>query len=240
MHVWPVPLRLPDETVSMLDGLLNPEERERSMRFHFTDDRRRFICSRGALRVILGTYLGEHPRSLIFEHGSNGKPYLSGPFSSSLAFNLSHSVELAVIGVASRGSVGIDVETVRELPELQSITEKYFTATERAFIIAVEGEERRRRFLHVWTRREATAKARGLDLSAAVTGTEIPLYPPGSGTHLTLEGDTAWFLGDLALGPRHIGAACAEGKGWRIVYQDTGAALAALAAAGGTGVISPG
>jgi 4'-phosphopantetheinyl transferase len=181
VDIWKVPLPLSEETIARLKECLNSEERERSGKFRFARDQWRYISARGALRTILGSYLNERPDALALGYGAYGKPFLAHPPAALwLTFNLSHCMDMAVIGVASCRRIGVDVETIRELPELEHIVERHFSGEERASIGAADGEAKSRLFFHIWTRREAAAKARGLDLSAALSDLEIPLYPPGS------------------------------------------------------------
>lgn len=221
VDIWKVPLPLSEETIARLKECLNSEERERSGKFRFARDQWRYISARGALRTILGSYLNERPDALAFGYGPYGKPFLAHPPAALwLTFNLSHCMDMAVIGVASCRRIGVDVETIRELPELEHIVERHFSREERASIGAADGEAKSRLFFHIWTRREAAAKARGLDLSAALSDLDIPLYPPGSGARFEQKGECAWSLQDLQLGPSHIGAVCAEGETCDAVFRD--------------------
>jgi 4'-phosphopantetheinyl transferase len=221
VHVWKVPLPLPEETIARLNEWLSPEERERITRFHFAEDRARNTSARGALRAILAAYLDEHPRALTFGYGPRGKPFPTAPAAARrIEFNLSHCTDLAVIGVASSRRVGIDVEAVREIPEMEYIVERYLNNEEGASIAAAAGEARTRLFLQFWTRREASAKARGLDLSAALSDLHVPLYPRCAGVSFGQEEGDAWSLKDLELDPSHIGTVCMEGETCDAVLRD--------------------
>jgi 4'-phosphopantetheinyl transferase len=194
VYVWQVPLDRPPEEVAFLRGLLSPEEARRAAAFHFEKDRRRYAVARGALRVILAERLSIAPEALRFQQGPHGKPNLSG----GPGFNLSHCQDLALIAVtADSQAVGVDVERVRPIPELDSIEERYFSVEERSFLAAAAFADKPRAFLTLWTRREAAAKALGLDLQAALSTIKVPVYVPG-GTALSaiaeVGGINPWFL----------------------------------------------
>ncbi len=226
VQIWKVPLPLPQETIDHLNEWLSSEERERIGKFHFPNDRRRYASARGALRAILAAYLDEHPRSLTFGYGPCGKPFLADPSSAhGIEFNLSHCMDMAVIGVARSRCVGIDVEAIREIPEMEHVVERHFSREERASIAAADGAEKIRLFLHFWTRREAAAKARGLDLSAALSDLGVPAYAPGGGACFAHREESTWSLQDLEPGLSHIGALCVEGTSCEVVYGDLSALL---------------
>lgn len=222
VHIWRVALDQSEKATALLEKLLCPEERQRSERFHFKKDRLRYTAARGALRTILARYLNEPPENLLFDQGPHGKPFLTGPSASrNLQFNLSHCEDAALIAVALERHLGVDVEKAREMFQLEHILERFFSREERNFIASVRSEEQNLTFLTLWTRREAAAKALGLDLSAALGRLNIPLYAPGEKTKIkhpkNIETDMGlkkrcWFLQDLQLDPTHAGAVCVEGE----------------------------
>jgi 4'-phosphopantetheinyl transferase len=228
IHVWKVPLLLQEPPPGNLERLLNREEKLRSEKFRFNHLRQRYIRTHGALRVILSGYCGKSPETLRFARSSFGKPFLADP-PDSIAFNLSHCEDLALIAVSGGRAVGIDVERVRHLQYLDSILNRFFNAEERQYIRSASGDEQFRAFLTLWTRREAAAKALGLNLQAALTQILIPLFPsPGSIVATGFGGAeakdnthaTSWCLKDLKLDTNHCGAVCVEGKKCALYARD--------------------
>src|SRR5438093_6210953 len=121
IHCWSISLDVTHSTCVALSALLSPGERSRSARMRYRTPRRRFIAAHGALRKLLGAYLGLHPSELGFVHNEFGKPALDGAgqgqFGGRLSFNLSHSGDLALIGVAVDAEIGVDVEYIRQEPD---------------------------------------------------------------------------------------------------------------------------
>nr|MCU0624624.1 hypothetical protein [Gemmatimonadaceae bacterium] len=111
IDLWTVDLAGPAPS----EALLSPAERARADRFRFARDRHRYLVAHDAMRRILGAALGVAPGALVFDHGPQGKPALAG--SPGVHFNLSHSEDLAVLAVTTRGPIGVDVEAVRPIPE---------------------------------------------------------------------------------------------------------------------------
>lgn len=155
--------------------LLAVDERDRARRYRFGLHRRRFITGRAVVRSVLGAYLDEDPRRLSFEYGRQGKPSLRGP--TDLVFNLSHSANLALLAVGRRAPLGVDVERIREIPELEAIARQTFSDREAAAVLRASGQQRRVRFFQCWTRKEAFVKALGGGLSIPLRAFDVSLEP---------------------------------------------------------------
>lgn len=167
VHVWGFAVTSPDLAAGALN-LLSEEERERASRFVAESARIEYVLARSALRDVLGRYLGCDPRAISFETDARGKPALGSrqiapptPF----AFNVSHSGGRALIAVAGSSSVGVDIERLADARDAAGIIGRFFTDPERAAYHAAAAEERRRRFLEMWVRKEAVAKAIGRGLA---------------------------------------------------------------------------
>ncbi len=131
IHVWSASLDREEGFFGPLEATLSPEEKARADRFHFANDRNRFVVARGLLRELLGRYLHQAPERLEFSYGRYGKPALSGEYASSgLCFNLSHSSGLVVYAIGRERNLGIDVEHVRPEFAGEDIARRYFSARE--------------------------------------------------------------------------------------------------------------
>lgn len=206
LDVWRVDLRRPSAWLEQARAtVLTPEEGEPRGREAEAPFRRRLVA-RAALRIALGRRLAREPRELRLVRGANGKPALAQEDGATVHFNLSHSGDLGVIAISAEAAVGVDVETVRDRAHLERLTRARFAPAEADAILALEGEERRRAFYSVWTRKEAYLKAIGLGLGAqldsfavAASGRPEVVAP--------LDGDAGpWTLADLELGDGIQGA----------------------------------
>lgn len=202
----------------MLDG----EERERAARFRLALHRRRFVAARGALRRILGGYLGMPPAELHFTYGPHGKPAL--PAHPELSFNLSHSEDLALLAVTCGPPVGVDVERLRRLDNLEGLARRVLSGRERRRLAALPPEQRQAAFHRAWTRKEAYLKARGEGIFRGLERVEVT-FEPGAPPRLVAAADdpltTAfWTLCSLEPAPGFIAAVAVAGpvgepEGWR-------------------------
>jgi len=170
--LWLVGLHQAPSRAAM--AVLSDEERQRAARFHHEADRRRYLAAHVALRERLGQYLGRAPRSLAFHTGSHGKPLLAHGVH---PFNLSHSGDLALIGVSDDCEVGVDIEIWREVGDAAQLAQSVFGPQERAALSGLVGDERNLAFLRGWTRKEACLKALGTGLSLSPQGFEAGLGP---------------------------------------------------------------
>jgi 4'-phosphopantetheinyl transferase len=130
------------------------------------------------LRVLLGRYLDVPPQSVRFEYEEWGKPRLA-PLQQcqDLCFNLSHSADLVLYAVTRGQGVGVDVEQIRPVPEMEAIARRVFSTHEIACLSASSEIARQTAFFAAWTRREACLKAVGVGLPGALDLRRNPLAP---------------------------------------------------------------
>ena len=188
IHVWHAVLDREEKVFGRLESTLSPEEKARADRFHFVNDKNRFVVARGLLRELLGKYLKQAPAGLEFSYGRHGKPFLSGGNASSgLCFNLSHSSGLVVYAVARERNLGIDVEHIRPEAASEDIAKRYFSVREVSDLGTLPPEARVEGFFHCWTRKEAYLKATGMGLQIPLDSFAVSLLP----------GESAQFLGGV-------------------------------------------
>ncbi len=162
-----------------LARLLSRDENQRAFRFRFERDQKRFIVCRGVLREILGSYLGKGPETIDFNYGPQGKPYLKGPerqSDGSLYFNVSHSSGWAIYALGL-GEVGVDLEFVRPIPEMQALVDQYFSAAERSAFSSIPPDLKLKAFFGCWTRKEAYVKACGGGLLIPLDQFDVSVDP---------------------------------------------------------------
>lgn len=152
-------------------AFLSEREQTRAKRFKFDQDRDRFTMAAGWMRRLLGRVLGVDPSHLAFTYGDHGKPALEG----GPAFNLSHSGDHLLLGMAGAGRLGVDVEVVRPMADLEQLAARYFSEEEIRELRAFPTQERLRAFFRGWTRKEAFLKGLGRGLSVALHSFSVSL-----------------------------------------------------------------
>ena len=219
IHVWAVRLDPEPERVESLGRLLQPDERQRADRFRFEQHRRQYTVGRGALRTLLGSYLGVRPEDVRFRYGPRGKPFLAPPLDAGgLFFNLSNSHELALVGFLRGVEIGVDVEHLRPMPDCEQIAERFFSESEREVLRGIPKAAKEEAFFNCWTRKEAYLKAVGEGLAAPLDSFAVTLAPGEPPRMLTLEGDAAraarWFFHHLRPAEDYLRAVAVEGGPW--------------------------
>jgi len=185
----------------MFERVLATDELDRAGRFHFSHLRESFVIARGALRCLLGRYLGLHPKSIRFTYSSKGKPALEA--GAHIHFNMTHSGSLAAIAITVDCQIGLDLEQVCPLSDMQQVATHFFCSEETAEIMSLQPSERERAFFCCWTRKEAYIKAIGDGLSAPLDGFRVTVLPDTPAQFVRIghgAADTdAWTLHDLSL-----------------------------------------
>jgi 4'-phosphopantetheinyl transferase len=164
VHVWRADLTA---VAADLAELLCEQERARAERLLSESRAELWARSRGLLRALLGRYLQRPPASLRFAAGAHGKPAPSDGASNGLAFNLSHSGQLALYAFSAGAAVGVDIEVGRRSVEELAVARDWLGAEQARRLEALEPAIRRREFLRAWTRHEAQLKCLGVGFGAA-------------------------------------------------------------------------
>lgn len=221
IHLWVARLDPPAERVASLGRLLDPDERARAGRFRFDVHRRRFTVGRGFQRAVLGAYLGCDPSEIAYVYGPKGKPALAegcaaatGGGAELLQFNLSNSAELAILGLVRGPEIGVDVEHLRPLSDLEQLASRFFSSGESGTLLGLPHTQRTDGFFNCWTRKEAYLKAVGSGLSAPLDAFDVTLVPGEPARMLALEGDperaAAWTFLHLQPAEGYLGAVAVE------------------------------
>ena len=225
IHVWCASLSVSSQDLLYYHSILSDDELGRARRFAFEKDRNRFITGRGFLRTILGSYLQLEPAQIEFVYGQYGKPALKlGQGYKTLEFNLSHSKDLAVYAFNWNRKLGVDVEYVQPMPDMDSFAELHFSSCETAFINALSGEEKEQAFFKLWTGKEAYLKANGSGLTEPLNEVEVSLETWKSFALNTVGKDKAqnerWHLEMFNPVPGYQAALVVEGYEYQIVFLD--------------------
>lgn len=213
VHIWRAKLDWASEQLAELAALLSPDEHARANRFRFDCDRQRFVAGRGILRLILACYLPTAADRLEFSYSPRGKPSLSNPkLATPLTFNLSHSNQVALYAVTCDRLIGIDIEHIRPLQDMEQLAQRFFLPSETKLLHQCPAEQRPALFFQLWTCKEAYLKATGEGLTGLrrveITALSNPIVA------LTLDGILApqWTITQLMPEAEYAAALAIEGS----------------------------
>lgn len=211
VHLWTFPLTRGEGDYA----LLSAEEKQRAHRFHFSRHRDQFIAGRAQLRRILGGCLATAPEEISFTYGRSGKPAIHAPVP--LSFNLSHSGDVAALGVA-HFEIGVDIEQVRAID--RDIAHRFFAADEVATLFGLPDPQWTEAFFACWTRKEAYVKALGDGLQINLDSFSVSLAPGKPAELLRVEAHpeepALWQLVSFVPAPGIVGAIAARQRSWHL------------------------
>lgn len=213
IHVWYAYLTGPEELEPALLQTLSIEETLRRDRFRLSHLRRSFTLSHGILRQLLSRYIGVPAAQIVFGYGPAEKPFINIP-NTSLQFNMSHSGELAVYAFGRGCRIGVDIEHMRLVPDLESIASRFFSRQEHQNLINLTSAHRPEAFLTCWTRKEAYIKAVGNGFSASLDSFQVTLAPNEEPALIksSPNDDSIWNVRHLRPNSRYVGAVVFDGN----------------------------
>jgi 4'-phosphopantetheinyl transferase len=212
IHLWLARLGENEDRAAEFVSLLDREEAARAARFSHRRLRMHFVQSHAIVRRILAAYAGAvDAAGLVFRRGRHGKPRLVAPaVASPLHFSLSHSGDYCLLGVRLGQPLGVDLEQLRDVPNVCDIARRYFTAGEARMLANLRGGVRRDGFFALWTLKEAVSKAMGASLATSLKWVE---FGPDSLGHPRLDalgGDRSrardWVALGLGPAPGYVAA----------------------------------
>ena len=165
-----------DTASATLAGMssLSAGELARAQRMSHPQSRGTFIQARIALRHLLGLYLGMEPAGVHFNVNPHGKPRLQGTDEDEgLVFNVSHSGNRVVIGLAWNMPLGVDVEHVRGDRNLGRLAGACLAEGEIDRLQGLPPDLRPAVFYRWWTAKEALVKAIGQGVALGLRSIEV-------------------------------------------------------------------
>ena len=85
-----------------------------------------------------------------------------------LQFNLTHSNDWAVYVFGWDRPLGIDLEHIRPMSNVDDLADQFFSARESALIHSLSGDPKWETFFTIWTCKEAFLKASGSGLTISL------------------------------------------------------------------------
>ena len=219
IQIWSVPIDASPELKKLCFDALTDYERERVPFFKFDIVQNNYIISQGILRLFLSKYFCLPTAEINVGRHKKGKPYSID--NTNLRFNMSNSGKRVVLAFSLDDEVGIDLESLRELDDLDELIEKNFTPAERAYINKVP-EEKSRRFFKFWTIKEAYLKAIGEGMRWTPDNLEFSVEN-GAYKLQSVRGvfePEDWLFEDFTLEDDYVGTLTYKGEGSVVTLRE--------------------
>ncbi|MCP4312789.1 MAG: 4'-phosphopantetheinyl transferase superfamily protein [Bacteroidetes bacterium] len=158
IHIWTISIGAMKDQADRLESLLSDEEKGKVSFYKFEQTQLSYIVSQAVLRILLSSYLDVKPADVKIGAHKKGKPYLI--HDRSVFFNISNSHDLCVFAFSCDTEVGIDIEKIRDLPDIDLLIEKNLTRRERKYLHK-DPAHKLNWFFRFWTFKESYLKAIG-------------------------------------------------------------------------------
>ena len=152
---------------------LSEDELARAARFVQERDSRRYLGSRHALRCMLAGVTGLRVEDIAIGRGPHGKPFMVGH--AGWRFSLSRRIDVALVGISVGREIGVDVEPVGNVQDMEAMVQQVCSANERDLWTRRPEPGRPTAFATCWTRKEACLKAVGMGLSVEPSAIDVGL-----------------------------------------------------------------
>ncbi|HEY6223710.1 MAG TPA: 4'-phosphopantetheinyl transferase superfamily protein [Gemmatimonadales bacterium] len=174
--------------------VLDVAERAAYERIGSAPARRDYLAAHVLARTILGDLLGADASRIRFRTMPGGRPELASPVvAPPLRFSLAHADGVALCAVTAGRTVGADVESDANLgPDPEGVAATICSDAELEALRQLPAVERARRFLSLWTEKEALVEALGIGFRRPFARSPIP--------------GTRWTVTSLRLTPHHVAA----------------------------------
>lgn len=158
VHIWTVSVHGIKEQLEQLKSLLTEVEKGKISFYKFEHTQHSYIATQAVLRVLLSLYLEIEPGEVQIGIRSKGKPFLI--HDRPIFFNISNSDGVCVFAFSGDGEVGIDIERIREMPDIEQLIQKNITSREKEYVLK-DPDKKLKRFFRFWTFKESYLKAIG-------------------------------------------------------------------------------
>jgi len=162
VDIWICDLKQVSGDINNFYSILSEDERDRADKLKVEDKKQQYIITKGTLRQRLGLLTNIEPEDFVFEYLKHGKPVIANKHQcADITFNVSHSHDLALIAIAQKRSIGIDIEKINRESNHQALMTRFFSMAEQSEFQCIPEADRAKAFCACWTRKEAFIKAVG-------------------------------------------------------------------------------
>jgi 4'-phosphopantetheinyl transferase len=168
IHVWHATLAATPQNLAGAAEMLPVGERDKTALVASEAQRARLTLSRAWVRGILAHYLDQPAPDITIRRSPRGKPQVVGKDGElPIHFSVSHSADHMLVAITRSDDVGVDLERMTRLADVERIAARFFSRGEYDALLALPTQQRADSFFRAWVRKESVVKALGTGIAAA-------------------------------------------------------------------------
>lgn len=179
VHVWYINTTKINDFA--LFKILNLDEITYSNTFINNTFKKNYIIARAYLKILLGLYLKQKPTNINIIKSKNSKPFIP---SCPIKFNISHSNSIIMLSFIKNYEIGIDIEYIKAMDEIDSIITEITNNKELSFFNYKLKTDKLNTFYNIWTCKESFLKMTGYGLHYPMN--KVTIYPSNNITYGTI------------------------------------------------------
>jgi 4'-phosphopantetheinyl transferase len=164
-------------------SLMGDHEKSRYHGFHRKNRQEEYLLSRIFLRHVLSGTTGASLKNLNFTYSPEGKPKLE--CRDSLFVNWTHSQSRFILGITNASELGVDLEYLKPLGDVDALVARFFTAQETGLFFKLPDSQKLSAFFLMWTLKESALKAFAGSIASNLNDLRISPGTPFSVLHST-------------------------------------------------------
>jgi hypothetical protein len=157
IHVWKTDLAVRTTALMYLRANLSPGRNTAGRPISISPFQRCFRCHTQHSAIFFGDVSGSEAGSSLFIYGMRKRLAHAGE--AGLRFNVSHSAERALIAVSRSVEIGVDIERIRPLDDLETSASQFFCTEEAEKLKSLAVPDPLDSFYKCWTRKKPISSA---------------------------------------------------------------------------------
>lgn len=199
INIWLIPLDQP--IYPKFFQKLSPSQQKNALTFFSKKRYSQYVLCWYAVRKILSQCIGCNIDDINIGYRRMGKPFLEKPHFE-LDFNISHSERIAFFAISKKRRIGIDLEVLKPLEDIESLSLLIMSKKEYSNYKPLPSSLKTETFYKIWVRKEALLKGIGIGLHYPLE--DITIWPISEDRQkksvlLNLyDGHKSWTFSDLS------------------------------------------
>jgi len=221
IDVWLCHLKQLSGDIDNFYSILSVDERERADKLKVEDKKQQYIITRGTLRQRLGLLTNIEPEDFVFDYLEHGKPVLiNDDRFANITFNVSHSHDLALIAIAQKQNIGIDIEKINRESNHQALMTRFFSEAEQTEFQNIPEPNEAEAFCACWTRKEAFIKAVGAGVSYGLDKFDVAVDPENKTPEVNLHkpSEQRWSAINLPINDEYMACLVSDRDSLNVRY----------------------